>query len=178
MKSFIEQAQFYAEYHQKPITFYTHIIGVPLIIFSLMIFFSFFHIVVPGVMDIRISDVLTAFILIYYVILNWRLGLIVTPIFIFMVWIADLIGWSGPTKEALWTFVVFFVLGWVLQLIGHVIEGKRPALVDNFWSTLTAPLYLTAELFFKMGRMQDLKAQIHTEENLPYNTHDLDKKID
>ncbi len=161
MKSFIEQAQFYSEYHQKPVTFYTHLIGIPLIIFSLMIFFGFFHIVVPMVMDIRVSDILTVLILIYYIILNWRLGLVLVPIFTFMVWVADLVSWAGPTRGALWMFIILFIFGWVLQLVGHFMEGKRPALVDNFWQALIAPLYLTAEIFFKMGRMQDLKNQIH-----------------
>ncbi len=41
MKPFVEQAQFYVGYHQKPITRYTHFAGIPLIIFSLMIFSVF-----------------------------------------------------------------------------------------------------------------------------------------
>ncbi|KTC84919.1 DUF962 domain-containing protein [Legionella brunensis] len=161
MKSFIEQAQFYAEYHQKPITFYTHLIGVPLIIFSLMLFLGFFHLIVPGVLDTNFASIGTVIVLIYYFLLNWRLALILTPIFICLLWIANLISWAGPTSGALWTFVIIFILGWILQLAGHYIEGKRPALVDNFWQALVAPLYLTAELFFRAGRMKNLKTQIH-----------------
>ncbi|CEK09150.1 Mpo1 family 2-hydroxy fatty acid dioxygenase [Legionella hackeliae] len=171
MKSFIEQAQFYAEYHQKPITLYTHLVGVPLIIFSLMIFLGFFHLIVPGVMDTTLAEIATVILLIYYFLLNWRLALVLTPILFFLLWIAHLISWAGPTSFALWMFIVTFISGWVLQLGGHYIEGKRPALVDNVWQALIAPLYLTAEIFFKYGRMKKLETAIHGEPTpVPVNT--------
>ncbi|WED42902.1 DUF962 domain-containing protein [Legionella cardiaca] len=167
MKSFVEQAQFYAKYHQKPITLYTHLAGVPLIIFSLMIFLGFFHLIVPGLLDTTFASIATVVLLIYYFLLNWRLALVLTPILICLLWIAEAISWAGPTRGALWTFIITFILGWALQLAGHYIEGKRPALMDNFWQALIAPLYITAELFFKGGRMQTLKNQIHGEDVVP-----------
>ncbi|KTD07745.1 DUF962 domain-containing protein [Legionella jamestowniensis] len=167
MKSFIEQAHFYAEYHQKPVTLYTHLVGVPLIIFSLMIFLGFFHLIVPGVMDTTLASIATVLLLIYYFLLNWRLALVLTPIMFFLLWLAHLISWAGPTRGALWTFVFTFVFGWAIQLAGHYIEGKRPALIDNFWQALIAPLYLTAEIFFKYGRMNKLETAIHGEPATP-----------
>lgn len=161
MKSFIEQAQFYAAYHQKPSTRYTHLIGVPLIIFSLMVLFGFLHLIIPGVMDTTLASLATLALVIYYIYLNWRLGLVLIPIFIVLLWLASLVSYKGPTHTALWIFVLTFVLGWALQLIGHLIEGRRPALMDNFWQALIAPLFLTAELFFMAGRMNDLKEQIY-----------------
>ena len=161
MKSFIEQAQFYATYHQKPITRYTHLIGVPLIIFSLMIFLGFFHLIVPGVLDTTLASIATAALLIYYFYLNWRLALVLTPVFIILLWIADLVSWAGPTRSALWTFIITFILGWALQLIGHFIEGKRPAFMDNVWQALVAPLFLAADLFFMTGRMPGLHEEIY-----------------
>ncbi len=160
MNSFIEQARLYATYHQNPITRYTHFVGVPLIIFSLMVLLGFIHLVIPGVIDITLAGLATVVLLLYYYYLNWRLALVLTVIFIVLLWFADLVSRVGPTRVALWTFVITFVLGWALQLVGHLIEGKRPAFIDNFWLALTAPLFLTAELFFLTGRMQKLKAQI------------------
>ena len=59
-------------------------------------------------------------------------------------------------------FALTFILGWILQLVGHLIEGKRPALLDNFWQALIAPLFLTAEVFFMSGRMaKDLQHEIY-----------------
>lgn len=160
MKSFIEQAQVYAHYHQKPVTLYTHFIGVPLIIFSLMIFFSFFHLVVPGVFSLTTAEILTALIVIYYVILNWRLGLSITPILILLLWLGHLIGGNGPTQTAITVFIVCFILGWIIQLIGHLIEGNRPAFMTNLWQTIIAPLFLMAEVYFLCGKMQGLQQKL------------------
>jgi uncharacterized membrane protein YGL010W len=58
-----------------------------------------------------------------------------------------------------WTcFGVLFVGGWILQLVGHVFEGRRPALVDNLFQIFIAPLFLCAEVFFALG----YKPQLHT----------------
>lgn len=163
MNSFIEQARIYASYHQNPITRYTHFIGVPLIIFSLMVFFSFIHLVIPGVLNLSFAGIATVALLGYYYYLNWRLALALTVIFFALLGLAHLVSRHGPDSQSLWVFVITFVLGWVLQLIGHVIEGKRPALVDNLWQALIAPMFLTAELFFLTGHMHDLKQQIEGE---------------
>lgn len=161
MNSFIEQARLYGTYHQNSITHYTHFIGVPLIIFSLMVLLGFLHLVIPGVLDVTIAGIATLVLLVYYYYLNWRLALVLTGVFIILLWVANLVSYSGPTSSALWIFIVTFILGWALQLIGHFIEGNRPALMDNIWQALIAPMFLTAELFFLSGRMQDLKVQIH-----------------
>jgi uncharacterized membrane protein YGL010W len=57
-------------------------------------------------------------------------------------------------------FAACFGIGWVFQLIGHAIEGKKPALLDNFFQVFVAPIFLMAELFFMLGLRQDLKRQV------------------
>lgn len=163
MNSFIEQARIYASYHQNPLTRYTHFIGVPLIIFSLMVLFSFLHLVIPGVMNFTLAGIATLVLLGYYYYLNWRLAIALTVILFILLGLAHLVTRYGPDSRSLWTFVITFVLGWALQLIGHFIEGKRPALVDNLWQALIAPMFLTAELFFATGYLHDLKQQIEGE---------------
>ncbi len=160
MKSFIDQAVFYATYHEKPVTRYTHPVGVPLVILSIMIFLGFIHLVVPGVFDLSFASIAGAILLVYYFSLNWRLTLAFLPVFILLLWIASLVSQDGPTSSALWTFLIIFTLGWVFQLIGHFLEGKRPAFMDNLLQALVAPLFLTAELFFMAGKMQGLKDQL------------------
>ncbi len=163
MTPFIVQAQYYAHYHQKTSTFYTHLAGIPLIIFSLMILLGFFHLLVPGYMDLTLAELSTLGLILYYFRLNWRLALGITPLLLCFVWLSSLISHGGPRSFSLWFFAITMLLGLLLQLIGHMLEGKRPALVDNIWQALIAPLYLIAELIFKTGRMQDLQRQIHQE---------------
>ena len=51
-------------------------------------------------------------------------------------------------------FLTTFVLGWIIQLVGHAIEGKRPALADNILQVFNAPLFLTVEVLASMGLPQ------------------------
>lgn len=161
MKSFIEQAQFYATYHKKMVTRYTHFAGVPLIILSFMILLGFVQIIVPGVFASNLAWFATIAALIYYFLLNWRLALALTPIMLFLLWIAHWFSEDGPTSLGIWAFVITFVVGWALQLYGHYVEGKKPALMDNLYQALIAPLYLTAELFFMAGYMNSLHDEIY-----------------
>lgn len=164
MKSFIEQAQLYAHYHQKPLTRYSHMIAVPLLLFSLMILLGFIHIVIQGWLDINLAEVATLLLLAHYFRLYWRLALVLTPIMICLLWLANIISEHGPTHFALLTFMITFILAWAFQLFGHFFEGKRPTFSDNLSLSLVAPLYLSAEIFFMAGKMQALKEQISNQE--------------
>ena len=161
MKSFVEQAQLYATFHQNPITRYTHFAGVPLIVLSVMIFLGFAKIVIPGVYETNFAVVTAIIVLIYYYRLNWQLALPLTAVFIVLLWIASWFNQYGPTRLGMWAFIITFVVGWALQLYGHYIEGKRPAFMTNMTQALIAPLFLTAELFFMGGYMQALRQQIY-----------------
>jgi uncharacterized membrane protein YGL010W len=59
-------------------------------------------------------------------------------------------------------FAVFFVGGWVFQLVGHVWEGRRPALVDNLFQAFIGPMFIMAEVMMALGWKQELKALVDT----------------
>ncbi len=60
------------------------------------------------------------------------------------------LGWS----------VALFMFGWLLQFIGHYVEGRKPAFVDDITGLLIGPLFVVAELAFKLGLRPELAAQI------------------
>ena len=64
------------------------------------------------------------------------------------------------TAAALFVFAACFAGGWILQLIGHAFEGKRPALVDNFFQVFIAPIFLMAEVFFALGYKRDIAERV------------------
>jgi uncharacterized membrane protein YGL010W len=73
--------------------------------------------------------------------------LAVTAILVFIgQGIADL----GAAQGWIW-FGILFVGGWILQLVGHVFEGRKPALADNLLQIFVAPIFLAAEVFFALG---------------------------
>jgi uncharacterized membrane protein YGL010W len=83
-------------------------------------------------------------------VLDVLLGLAMLVMTALLVWAGERIaalgaapGWIG--------FAVLFVGGWILQLVGHVFEGRRPALADNLFQIFVAPIFLCAEVFFALG---------------------------
>ena len=171
MIPFILQAQFYSSYHQSSTARYTHMIGVPLIILSLMMLLGFVRILIIGVLDLNLAEITTFVLLGYYFLLNWRLALAVTPFIIFMLWLATFFTYDGPDAFALSAFAIIFIVGCALQFVGHFIEKQRPAFIESLWQVLIAPLCLMAEIFFMAGRMQELKTEIHFRE--PTNINDV-----
>lgn len=165
MKSFISQAQCYAAYHQHPKTRQTHCVGVPLIVFSLMILLGFVKIIIPGVFATTLACLTTLGVLIYYFRLYWPLALTLTPFMLLMLWLADWLSSPGPNPLGLWLFILSFIGGWALQLYGHYVAKERPAFMTSMSQMLIAPLYLMAELFFMAGLFTSLKRQIHNEDN-------------
>src|SRR3954466_10762128 len=154
MKTLEDQMAFYAAYHQDARNKATHFIGVPLIVLSLMIPLSWLR--VEGV---TAAMVVTAALLAYYVVLDVWIGLAMCVVMGALLWagqaIADqgaLPGWIG--------FGALFVGGWILQLVGHVFEGRKPALADNLFQIFVAPIFLCAEVFFALGYRPQLHAAV------------------
>lgn len=163
MIPFVLQAREYAQFHENPYTRYVHMGSVLLLILALMIFLGFIHLVMPRVFAITITDVCVLALLIYYFRLNWLIALAVTPIFIILLWIANAVSSTGPNAFSIWTFIVLLLIGVLLHVIGHLMEGKYPSFRANLWHILLSPMFLMAEVFFLAGRMGTLKEEIHGE---------------
>lgn len=160
MAPFTLQAKRYMEGHATLLSWYTHFVGIPLILFASMLFLNFFHFSVPKVFDITIAQIGVIGLIIYYFRLNWLLALIVTPILIFLLWLAYLLNGTGPNVLSLWILFITAVLGCGFQFVGHFIEGNKPHCFKHTMDTLAAPLFMTAKVFFIFGMMQNLKRSI------------------
>ena len=146
---------FYAAYHQDARNKATHFVGVPMIAFSLLIPLGWLRIDAGGV-PLSAALVVTAILLVYYLLLDILLGLAMLAVFGLMLWGAESLSQAALVTGAAW-FLVLFVGGWALQLWGHVYEGRKPALVDNLFQVFVAPIFLAAEAFFALG----YKPQLH-----------------
>jgi uncharacterized membrane protein YGL010W len=56
--------------------------------------------------------------------------------------------------------VGLFVVGWVIQFVGHAFEGRKPAFVDDLVGLLIGPLFLVAETAFALGLSPALRQQV------------------
>lgn len=159
MKSLAEQMAVYTAYHRNPWNRLTHFFGVPLIIFSVLIPLSWPRIGVGG-LQISLGLLIVLALLVYYLMLDWRLGLVMALVLGVILYCSHWVAISFSANAGWIVFVIAFVGGWVLQLLGHVFEGRRPALVDNVWQIFIAPIFLVAELFFACGARSDLQKAV------------------
>jgi uncharacterized membrane protein YGL010W len=148
----------YASYHQDPRNRATHFVGVPLITFSLMTALALPSLSLLAI-HVGFVSIATAALAAFYIYLDLALGLALTVALALLAAAAEATVQIGP-KVGATSAIGTFIIGWALQLLGHRLEGNRPALVDNIRQILVAPIYLMAELAFTLGLRRGLRAQI------------------
>jgi uncharacterized membrane protein YGL010W len=158
MQTLEQQMAFYAAYHQDARNKATHFVGVPMIIFGLFIALGWARLEVGGV-PLTAAMLLAVVVLAWYFLLDAPLALAMLAVNAVLLYLADHVS-RQPIGTGLAWFVVFFGGGWVIQLIGHAWEGRKPALVDNFFQIFVAPIFLAAEVFFALGYKPALHAAV------------------
>ena len=156
LTSLEDQVAFYAAYHQDGRNKATHFIGVPAIMLSLFIPLAWLRIEVGGV-ALTAAMALAAAVMVWYFLLDIPLALAMLVVTAGLLFLAQAIADQGAAAGWIW-FALLFVGGWILQLVGHVFEGRKPALADNLFQIFVAPIFLCAELFFALG----YKPRLHT----------------
>lgn len=150
-----QQMQSYGAYHRDPRNKLTHFLGVPLVTFSLFLFLGWFRFVHPEILPITAATLFYLAVCVYYFRLDWAIALIQLPFTLILLMAADWVAkQSLPFSGSV--FLATFVLGWIIQLVGHAMEGRRPALADNILQIFNAPLFLTVEALALGGFRKDL----------------------
>lgn len=150
MKTLKEQLDIYASYHQNPYNKLTHYFGIPVIIFSLLLFLSWFRYPsLPWWLNGALLFTIAVFI--YYFLLDktiaFIMAFIVAPLLL-LAFGVSILSW----KLNIGLFLALFIGGWILQFIGHtVFEKRRPAFTDNFIQLLIGPLFFLVEILRKIG---------------------------
>lgn len=159
MKNIAEHMSFYEAYHKHPLNKATHFVGIPMIIYGILVPMSALGLNVDG-LTATLAMVFVASVLTYYVMLDRIFGVAMCLVIIPILVLAHLTVQQGTS---LWIGVALaaFVLGWVFQLVGHIVfEKRRPALADNLFQLIIGPLFLCAELFFIMGFKKELHQRV------------------
>jgi uncharacterized membrane protein YGL010W len=124
----------YASHHQTRGNKLCHHIGIPLIMLSLLGMLARIEV---GPIDAAIA--LIAAVELYYLILDWRLALL-------MLVLTAAIYLAG-TALPMWLLIALFVLGWVSQFVGHsAYEKNQPAFFRNLVHLLIGPLWIVNDL--------------------------------
>ena len=160
MKTFVEHLSTYAEYHRDSRNIMTHLVGVPVIVFAVMVLLSRPAFELAGWM-VTPTHLLFALTILFYLRLNLAFGVIMALLMGAGLYGA---GQLAALSTSMWliTGVGLFVGGWIVQFIGHYYEGKKPAFVDDLVGLLIGPLFVTAEVLFMLGMFQGLKKDIES----------------
>lgn len=162
---FFEQIAMYSAYHRNGHNQLTHHVGVPMIVFSLMVLTSTVEIVQLPFAPISLATLLIAVLVLMYISIVPLTGLIAAVLYGALLYLAGEIAAQG-FETALTVFLTLFIVGWIIQFVGHVFEKRKPALFDNILQIFMAPSFLIAEILFMFGLESGLKkeieARIHT----------------
>lgn len=158
MKTVDEQMAFYEAYHKHPLNKLTHFVGIPAIVFSLLVPLGWVGVPVGG-MTLTLAMLVVAGLVEYYFVLDRAFGLTMAVVLGALLAAAHAVAQWGVAGGLV--AVAFFVGGWAFQLAGHYIfEKRKPALLDNLFQMIVGPVFLCAELFFLLGFKEELHARV------------------
>jgi len=143
----------YGANHGKPVNKLLHALCVPLIVWAVVaLVWSIPFPFATGDWPVPLNWAMLALapVMIWYVVLSPRLAVGLALYLVFMIQLTVLLEQSAP--RPLWQIAAaLFVLGWVGQFVGHVVEGKRPSFFTDLRFLLIGPAWLMAGLYRAVG---------------------------
>ncbi|MET1079803.1 MAG: Mpo1-like protein [Pseudomonas sp.] len=158
MKSLTDHLAQYAAYHRDRRNIFSHFIGIPLIVVGVAVLLSR-----PGfsLAGLWVSPAtLTALVASgFYLRLDRRFGGVMLLLLGLSLWVGQ--SWALQTTAAwLGAGIGLFVVGWIIQFIGHYYEGRKPAFVDDVMGLAIGPLFVVAELAFLLGLRPEVEHDV------------------
>ncbi len=149
----------YASYHRDRRNIATHFVGIPLIVLAIGVLLARVEWTWAGVS-------LTAAWLFWGLSTAWYLtrgnlvlGLAVSVANGLLMVAAEPLAAGSQASWLSWGLGIF-VLGWIIQFVGHYYEGKKPAFVDDLVGLLVGPMFVVGELLFALGWGRELLGEI------------------
>jgi uncharacterized membrane protein YGL010W len=155
MKTLTDQLAGYAAYHRDRRNIALHFIGIPLIVPAVEILLSRPAIAI-GPISATPAMIVSAVVALYYLRLDPRLGLLMAALLTLSAWLGAAM---AARANPIWlgTGIGLFAIGWAIQFVGHIYEGRKPAFLDDVIGLIIGPLFVVAEALFLLGLRPDLK---------------------
>lgn len=149
----------YAAYHRDRRNIATHFVGIPLIVFAISVLLARAEFAL-GDTPMNAAIVLWALSSLWYLTRgNLMLGA-ATALVNGVLTALAMTAAQGSTTSWLLIGVGSFVVGWIIQFIGHYYEGRKPAFVDDLVGLLVGPMFVVGEAMFMLGWGRPLLAEI------------------
>lgn len=157
MKSLLDHLSHYADFHRDRRNIATHFVGVPVIVLSVQALLSRPALALDGMVSPALFVTMGA--LLFYTLLSPRFALVMAALLVPGLFAARSIA-AGDTQSWLTMSLGMFAVGWVIQFVGHIFEGRKPAFVDDLVGLFVGPLFVVAEVGFALGLAPKLNAAI------------------
>lgn len=158
MPTLVDRLAGYADYHRDRRNILTHLVGIPMIVLAVAILLSRPSVTVgPLALSPALAAALAAGV--WYLRLDRRLGLVMAAVLATVVAAGQVIAALPTAAWAGWG-VGLFVVGWIIQFVGHAYEGRKPAFVDDVMGLIVGPLFVAAEVGFMLGWRRELEDAI------------------
>ena len=144
----------YGESHQNGTNKTIHWICVPLIFWTILGFISYIptpHLYVQNFGYMSIASIIALVIVsIFYFRLSVVVGIIMIFLMLIMEYFISLCNLQFGTKSWI-VYLVVFIITWILQFVGHKIEGKKPGFLKDLQFLLVGPIWLLGFILRKIG---------------------------
>jgi len=140
----------YAAYHRDRRNIATHFVGIPLIVLAAGVLLARIPLDLSGYSTNAawlVWGLSTAW---YLTRGNLVLGLAVSLVNGALMALAQPLANHGFNAWLAWGLGLF-VLGWIIQFIGHYYEGRKPAFVDDLVGLAVGPMFVVGEALFASG---------------------------
>jgi uncharacterized membrane protein YGL010W len=159
MKSLTDQLAGYAAYHRDRRNIATHLVGIPVIVFAVVVLLSRPAFGVVAGVPVTPAVLASIAASVYYLVLDRPLGIAMAVALAVAVAAASPLA-AGGTAAWLGWGAGLFVAGWIVQFVGHWYEGRKPAFVDDLIGLAIGPLFVAAEIAFLLGLRAALREEI------------------
>ena len=127
---------------------------MPLIFWTILGFVSYFptpHFYIPAFGYISIASIIAIVLVsIFYFRLSFVVGIIMIFVMLFMEFFISRCNLAFGSKSWI-IYLVVFIITWILQFIGHKIEGKKPSFLKDLQFLLVGPIWLLGFILRRVG---------------------------
>ena len=142
----------YSKSHQNKTNKIIHWICVPAIFFSILSLLSFIEIpLLERFLTPETSNFASLFIffaLLFYIRLSVKMAI---GIALFTLLCYKGIFFLNTTDYKFWISLDIFIVSWIIQFIGHKIEGAKPSFFEDIKFLLIGPAWLLSFIYQKLG---------------------------
>lgn len=159
----------YAHYHRDRRNIATHLVGIPLIVLSIGMLLSLVSLDIAG-QSVSLAALLWVLSTLWYLtrgnlLLGLATSLVNGALFALAHTPEAAAGWGlNLIFDAAWfPGLLVFVIGWIIQFVGHIYEGRKPAFVDDVVGLLVGPMFVVGEVLMMAGMLRSMHSLIEAQ---------------